>query len=563
MKPRDLHEFFSANGAASSQPGATPWVSAWVGYRGPTARPNRHHGRTDRSDLRPSILLRPFPRGVAPGCLGIGPLALLNWRAATRSSILRSNDASGAARWFFHRACKTTALWNADASTTSTILRPNGAFHASPGQRPGTSATTIQALKGRPNRCPNPSPASMSTSCSAPKTGNVSSPMTCNHPSMPTWPRCCRTWVAHPCSSIPWMTTSICCSISPAPLPSARPWKTSRNPRRNGSKPNARIYPPSHGKPDTVHSPSPNPTWNPFANTSPINMNTIARKRSRTNTCCSSNDTTSPTMNGLCGIDASDVDGVGIHSLITHSHVDALRPMVGSGRWERAGVVVSGRGGRAGMVVSGRGGRAGIVVSGRWGRVGIVGSGRCGWVGIAVSHRCGRAGIVVSDRRGRVGTRALPFATLVPGRCPSEIFRTKGATPSQPGATPRVSSGMKYPGPTARPNRRTTVRPGFQPSNVFDVLNPGRCPDQDVALRCLGIGVSPVQSTKGATPSQPGATPRVSAWVKYRGPTARPNRRATVRPGFQPSNGFDGHNLGRCPRLAWDGALPRKKGGTR
>ena len=41
------------------------------------------------------------------------------------------------------------------------LQSPNGAPHASPGQRPGYgSKRTDQALKGRPKQCPNPRPAS-------------------------------------------------------------------------------------------------------------------------------------------------------------------------------------------------------------------------------------------------------------------------------------------------------------------------------------------------------------------------------------------------------------------
>jgi len=70
-------------------------------------------------------------------------------------------------------------------------------------------------------------------------------------------------------------------------------------------------------------------------------------------------------------------------------------------------------------------------------------------------------------------------------------------------------------------------------------------------------------SPKGATPSQPGATPQVWDVMMYRGPTARPNRRTMVQTGFQPSIFSPAGDLGRCPRLAWDRALPRKKGGQR
>jgi hypothetical protein len=54
--------------------------------------------------------------------------------------------------------------------TEAASTRPKGAPHASPGQRPGTqSPTQFEALKGRPNRCPDRLPASTHTSCSAPE----------------------------------------------------------------------------------------------------------------------------------------------------------------------------------------------------------------------------------------------------------------------------------------------------------------------------------------------------------------------------------------------------------
>ncbi len=70
-------------------------------------------------------------------------------------------------------------------------------------------------------------------------------------------------------------------------------------------------------------------------------------------------------------------------------------------------------------------------------------------------------------------------------------------------------------------------------------------------------------SPNGATASQPGATPQVSDVMMYRGPSARPKHRTMVQTGLQPSIFSYAGDLGRCPRLAWDGALPRKKGGQR
>jgi hypothetical protein len=55
---------------------------------------------------------------------------------------------------------------------------PNGANHASPGQRPGLeNQKKIQALTGRPKPCRSPLPASTSISSSAPRTANPSSPI--------------------------------------------------------------------------------------------------------------------------------------------------------------------------------------------------------------------------------------------------------------------------------------------------------------------------------------------------------------------------------------------------
>ena len=70
-------------------------------------------------------------------------------------------------------------------------------------------------------------------------------------------------------------------------------------------------------------------------------------------------------------------------------------------------------------------------------------------------------------------------------------------------------------------------------------------------------------STKGAILSQPRATPLEQGSHIHRGPTVRPKRRATVRPGFQPLNICEYLDLGRCPRLALARALPLKKGGQR
>jgi len=134
------------------------------------------------------------------------------------------------------------------------------------------------------------------------------------------------------------------------------------------------------------------------------------------------------------------------------------------------------------------------------------------------------------------------------------LFSTNGATSSQPGATPQVWDVLMNRGPSARPKRRTTVQ-----------TSPGD------ALRCLGTGALPLQSPNGAAYDSPGQRPGAGQRPGYRypihqAPTGRPNISPHDPPFGSPFQGSEirmHHDLGRCPRLAWDGALPRKKGGQR
>jgi len=334
------------------------------------------------------------------------------------------------------------------------VFRPNGAPYASPGQRPGEAPhPTSKALKGRSNRCPNPWPAFTFISSSARKTGNPSSPIPsathCTH----TWLLFCKTSLVLPSSSIPSKTTFTCFSISPGPSLSAKSWRTSKNLHPNGSKPKARNSPLSHGNPDTVLSPFPNPMSKPSANTSPTNANTIARKRFKMNTGHFSNATTSRSMNDMSGID-------------------------------------------------------------------------------------------------------LLFSTI--GAAPKrQILSTNGAALRQPRATPWVTQSRIHQGPTARPKCRPAVRPGLQPLMFSHAKNLGRCP------RLAWDEALPRKSTNGATLRQPGASPQEPSVSWNRGPTARPKCRATVRSGLQPSNFTEFDTQGVALGWLGDGALPRKKGGQR
>ena len=69
-------------------------------------------------------------------------------------------------------------------------------------------------------------------------------------------------------------------------------------------------------------------------------------------------------------------------------------------------------------------------------------------------------------------------------------------------------------------------------------------------------------SANGAALRQPGTTPQNQSTGGNRGPKVRANR-AAFGPGLQPSDPSETANPGRCPGLAWSGALPLKMGGQR
>jgi hypothetical protein len=198
------------------------------------------------------------------------------------------------------------------------FFSPNGADHVSLRQRPGLKCNKpTRALKGRPKPCRNPSPASTCIWFSAPRTANPSSAILSAPRCTPTWPPFSKTSIAIRSSSTRSKTTSTFFSNSPAPCPSVRPLKTSKNPHPNGSRNKPRNFGPSHGNRATASSPFPNPTSKPFGNTSPINGNTTARRPSRTNTGSSSNGIGSHSMKNTSGIDprfGSPLQGSGVFS---------------------------------------------------------------------------------------------------------------------------------------------------------------------------------------------------------------------------------------------------------
>jgi hypothetical protein len=117
--------------------------------RGSKVRPN---GRTVEPGLQPSRICETVTQGVALGWRKDGALPL------TKTPIFALNAAS-------------TRPKGASKYPQRASIRPKGASHGSPGQRPGNqSPTKFEALKGRSNRCPDPSPAPIHTACSAPET---------------------------------------------------------------------------------------------------------------------------------------------------------------------------------------------------------------------------------------------------------------------------------------------------------------------------------------------------------------------------------------------------------
>jgi len=181
---------------------------------------------------------------------------------------------------------------------------PNGAHHASLGQRPGTEdKPPFQALKGRHNPCRNHWPASTFTSSSAPKIAKISSQMRSARHCMLTWPACSKTSDVIRFSSIPLVTMCIFSLISHAPWPSAKPWKMSKNHLLNGSKPKAPVCPRLPGNLDTERSPFPSPMWKRSENTSQSRKSIIGRRPFKRNTGSFWSDMRFRSMKNTSGID--------------------------------------------------------------------------------------------------------------------------------------------------------------------------------------------------------------------------------------------------------------------
>jgi len=113
----------------------------------------------------------------------------------------------------------------------------------------GTRLRYVRALKGRPNPCHNPLPASMSIWFSALNTANHALPMTFAILFTPTWRPCCTISIAPPCSSTRSKIISTSYSNWRAPRPSARRSKQLKPVRPNGSRHRAAITAVSLGKP--------------------------------------------------------------------------------------------------------------------------------------------------------------------------------------------------------------------------------------------------------------------------------------------------------------------------
>ena len=182
---------------------------------------------------------------------------------------------------------------------------PTGRLYASPGQRPGLCIEYQTALKGRSKPCPNPSHASTSTSFSAPRTASESFPTGFAIRSMLTWPPCCKTLAAIPCSSTLSKTTFTSSLNWPAPSPLVQPWRMSKKRLPNGSRRKAVSSPDSRGRQVMERLRSPNPTYPPSVNTSQTSGNIIAKNRFRRNTGHFWNGIRSPSMSGMSGIDTT------------------------------------------------------------------------------------------------------------------------------------------------------------------------------------------------------------------------------------------------------------------
>ena len=297
------------------------------------------------------------------------------------------------------------------------FLSPNGAFQASPGQRPGKEPhPTSKALKGRPNLCRSLWPASTHTLFSARKTVNPSLPIPCVTHCMPTWLPFCKTFTAFRFSSTRWKITSISFSTWLEQLPSVKSSRMSKNPPPNGSKPKERNSSHLPGSQVTEPSPFPNQMWKLFANTLPTNANTTAQKHSKRNTGHSSNATISHLMNDTFGIDSALV--------IRHKSTN--------------GAVL--------------------------------------WKPRATVKFFSTKGAALRQPRATVKFFSTKGAALREPRATPKFFSTNGAALREPRATPWEQCPHSHRGPTVRPKCSTPVRAGFQPSMVVRGADLGRCP---------------------------------------------------------------------------------------
>ena len=193
---------------------------------------------------------------------------------------------------------------NMDRLVGAGQFRANGASYASLGQRPRFPIQQrIQALKGRSNRCPNPSPESTFTSFSAQKTENRLFPIPFVARFMPILPQCFKTSVVLPCSSIQSKTIFICSSIYPARWQLAKRSKMSKSPLPSGSKRKEQIWEISRGNQVTELSLFPSRTSRPSGITLPGSESITASRRFRKSIDSSSNGIPSPMTRDMYGID--------------------------------------------------------------------------------------------------------------------------------------------------------------------------------------------------------------------------------------------------------------------
>ena len=198
----------------------------------------------------------------------------------------------------------------------------NGAYQFQPRATPWDQGVKPnQALKGRTNRCPNPSRVCTSISFSAPNTANDVCMTPCVIHCIDTWRRSCRIWVALPSSSIPSKTTFIFYSNWAGLSQSAQPWKRSRRLPQNGSRPRAMNLPRLHGRPDMGLSRFRNPMSLPSAITSPGSKSTIGRNHFKTSI--------GPSLNVTGLFSTSDMSGTnppiqGLNHLVLHTQGVAL-----------------------------------------------------------------------------------------------------------------------------------------------------------------------------------------------------------------------------------------------